>query len=444
MQQIIQDFITALRNSGLRVSASESVDAIRALDLIGYRDRESLRDALSACLAKSVVEKEAFYAVFDLFFSSEESFPGQDHEAGVLESELAQLSSPLTYMLISGNPAGVGISMREAGREAGISNIRYSTQKGLYIRKILDAMGWRGLQEDLRRLDGLSNEALSERIKEQSDSLYRRVKAYVEQQMILFSNRPAEELSQSLSFMNLAGIEERDYALLDELIRKMVKRLNTVYSRRMNPSKDGRIDLKGVLRKSIPFQGVPFKMKWKAKKIERAEIVAICDVSRSVRTVLRFLLHFLYSLNQSLAKTRTFVFCSNLVEVTNLLDNYPLGEAISRIETGAGLDIKLGLTDYGQALREFKENYFEAIGRKTSVIFLGDARNNYGDPGTDILESIALRSKRLFWLNPESRSQWGTGDSEMKRYLPYCHVARQCRSVKDLERVVNALLKQYE
>jgi uncharacterized protein with von Willebrand factor type A (vWA) domain len=170
-------------------------------------------------------------------------------------------------------------------------------------------------------------------------------------------------------------------------------------------------------------------------------VVAICDVSRSVKTVSRFLVLFLYSLNEILEKIRTFIFCSNLIEVTPVFDEYPVEEAVAKIDTGTGLDIVMGRTDYGGALLDFKENELDAVTDKTTVLILGDARNNYGDPRTEILREIKERSRRLIWLNPESEPFWGTGDSEMKKYLPHCHLVRKCNTLYHLERLVEVLMR---
>ena len=444
MDQVFQEFIRALRLSGVRVSVAESMDALRASDLIGYGDRESLKEALAAALAKSFEEKEIFGSIFDRFFAREEIAPKREESFESSAARQQTLSSPLAELLLSGDSAALSLAMREAGRAVDISAIRFFTQKGLYIRKVLNQMGWENLIEDLSRLDEVPDTGGARRaeLEEAKERLYGRVKGYVEQQLNLFGNTAMEEVIEgNLRSISLSRVEERDFERLEGLIRKMVKRLNTLHSRRWRSFKRGRVDLKKTLRKSIGFQGIPFEMAWKAKKLERSEIVVLCDVSRSVRTVVRFLLLFLYSLNQTLTKIRTFVFCSNLVEVSDLFDNYPVEEALTRIQAGVGLGIRMGVTDYGQALSDFKSGWSDILTNKTTVIILGDGRNNYGDARTDILEAMGRRCKRLIWLNPESRFQWGTGDSEMKRYRPYCHMVKQCRSVKHLERIVDALLK---
>jgi uncharacterized protein len=75
------------------------------------------------------------------------------------------------------------------------------------------------------------------------------------------------------------------------------------------------------------------------------------------------------------------------------------------------------------------------------VIILGDARNNFGDTRSDVLKEIYDRARRVIWLNPEGRSLWNTGDSEMRHYSPYCHQVEECGTLTQLERVVGGLLR---
>jgi uncharacterized protein with von Willebrand factor type A (vWA) domain len=169
--------------------------------------------------------------------------------------------------------------------------------------------------------------------------------------------------------------------------------------------------------------------------------MAICDVSRSVRYVSRFFLLFLYSLNEVVSRIRTFAFCSNLVEVSYIFEEYPLDEAIARLDTGTGVPISVGLTDYARALTDFKDHYLQNVTRRTVVFVLGDARNNYDDPRADLLKLVARKCRRIIWLNPEAPGLWGTGDSVMPAYLPHCSLARECNTLSHLEGVAGILLK---
>ena len=445
MEQVLQNLIIALRSSGVRISVSESMDALCAARLVGYENRQTLKDSLSATLAKSRREKEIFEASFDRFFSLD-GF--SDHETDSYRApavEPSQEDAPLTQMLLSGDSTGLSMSLREAAQRADIGGIRFFTQKNLYIQRTLRGMGVEGLDRDITRLsreDGPSSRQKGRALKQARDLLFETVRDFVEQQFSLFAGSATREIIEKyLRNIRLSNLEQQDYHQMHAIIQKMVKRLNDLHSRRRKTSKRGWLDLKKTLRENVAYQGLLFDPRWRAKKIDRPDIVALCDVSRSVEAVARFMLLFLYSLNEAVARVRSFIFCSNLVEVSHVFEEYQVEEALVRLQRGFGLGLKFGGTDYGQVFRDFKKNWLDLLSNRTTVLILGDARNNYGDPQTDILRLIDERSKRLIWLNPEPPAFWGTGDSEMRRYLPHCFLAKECSTVNDLQRVVDFLLR---
>ena len=445
MEKVLQDLIMALRASGVRISVSENIDAMNAVQLLGYAHRQLLKDSLSATLAKSLHETEIFETCFDHFFSLDNFFDSEI-DSGVQE-EIAPDNddSPLTQMLLSGDQAGLSVAMRQAAQEIGITGIRFFTQKSLYIQRILRGMGLEGLDRDIRNLRGDDRAYSREKVrvlKGTRDLLFENVRDFVEQQYSLFAASASEEiLERYLKRVRLSNLEQQDFVRMRKIMRKMVKRLNDLHSRRRKSYKRGCLDLKRTLRANLAYQGTPFDPRWKNKKIDRPDIIVLCDVSRSVDAVARFLLLFLYSLNEELARIRSFIFCSNLVEVTHVFEEYDVEEALVRLQKGVGLGVLLGRTDYGQVFRDFKETWLETVTRKTTFLILGDARNNYADPEAGILKLLYKRSKRLIWLNPESPPFWGTGDSAMKTYLPYCSMVQKCSTVSQLERVVGSLLR---
>jgi len=445
MEQVLLDLIVALRGSGVRISPSESIDAMRAAALVGYEDRIVLQDSLSAALAKSKHEKEIFEACFASYFSFD-GFSNPEEEPPFPSATTPDAQdSPLTRMLLAGDNTGLSISMREAAKKEKISEIYFFTQKSLYVQRILKGMGLEGLNQDIESLS--SNQSAQSQqtagaLKESRDLLFKEVKDFVERQFSLFAASATEEiLNKYLRDMKLSNLEQRDFHRMHAIIKRMVKPINDYHSRRRKRAKKGSLDLKTTLRENIAYQGLIFKPQWKTKKIDRPDMVALCDVSRSVETVARFMLLFLYSLNEEVTKISSFIFCSNLVEVSHLFDKYHVDEALVRLQKGVGLGLNLGRTDYGQAFRDFKENWLDKVTNRTTVLILGDARNNYANPETGILSLLHKRGKRVIWLNPESPPFWGTDDSEMKKYLPFCSIARECSSVKHLERVVGFLLR---
>jgi len=445
MEHVLQDLIAALRGSGVRISVSESIDAMNALRLMGYDNRQTLKPSLSATLAKSRHDKALFDSCFDRFYSLDDFIDPETNSCSTTDSEPAKEDSPLTWMLLSGDNTGLSLSMREAAREADISSIWFFTQKSLYIQRILQGMGQEDLNRDIQRLSKEHDRPSQQKVralKQAKTLLFENVRNFVEQQFSLFAGSATEKiLERYLRDIRLSNLEQQDFQRIHVIVKKMVKRLNSLHSRRRKTSKRGALDLKKTLRENVAYQGLIFSPQWKAKKINRPDLMVLCDVSRSVQTVARFMLLFLYGLNEEVAKIRSFIFCSNLVEVSHIFEEYPVEEALVRLQRGVGLGIFLGRTDYGQSLLDFKEKWLDVVSNKTTVLILGDARNNYGNPQTDILKLIHERNKKLIWLNPESPSFWGTGDSEMKRYLPYCSFARECSTVNHLERVVDSLLQ---
>lgn len=237
--------------------------------------------------------------------------------------------------------------------------------------------------------------------------------------------------------MRLTQADKSDYQIMSGIIKKMARRLISVHSRRKRKSQRGMLDIRSTIRANQEYDGILFETIWKKTKVDRPKIVALCDVSGSVANVSRFFLMFLHSLTEILPNVRTFAFSNKAGEVTDLFEN-------KDIEVAAAETLLLnggGSTDYGQAFVDLEGLLENNIDRKTTVIILGDARSNYGDPRCDVLKTIQEKSKRILFLNPEPKSVWGTGDSEMLRFVPYCSKSKVCSSLFDLERVVDDMLR---
>jgi hypothetical protein len=444
MDRLLSDFIVSLRHAGVRISVSETLDALQSVRLVGYNDRETLRDALLAALPKSAPEKEIFSRCFDHFFSFD-YFANADGTAGTNSAPVREAADfSLPRALLSGDQTALVLAMREAARAANLTDIQFFTQQSLYTLRILDRMGLPALDAQIQAmqaagLPGAGQQAAA--LEKARTFLVDNVRRYVAQQLTLNTPTAMENLLTSyLRHAKLSTLEQQHFQDMHIIIQRMVKRLNDLHSRRRKASRRGQLDFKKTLRKNITYQGFLFDPKWKKRKIERPDLVVICDISRSVMRTVRFLLLFLYGLNKAIVRIRTFIFCSNLIEITTIFDEYPIEVAVEKIRLGADLPILMGRTDYDQSFRDFKANHLDSVSRKTTVLILGDARNNYAEAQTGILKMIYERSKRLIWLNPETPSFWGTGDSEMKKYIPFCSMVKECNTLHHLEGVVTSLV----
>ncbi|PSO16163.1 VWA domain-containing protein [Bradyrhizobium sp. MOS003] len=459
MRENLHRFFRAARGAGVHVSPAESIDAMRAVAQVGISDRAVLRDALLLTLAKSQDEKLALGDCFDLFFSQPE--PRQDQteansgenaaqdpdqspssgsasEAG--ESQPPEGLGPLAQMLLSQDRNAVAAAIAGASGAASLSDIRYSTQRGIFSSRILDAMGLQRLRDDLDALTA-TNPALAERLRAALDALREAVRDTVSQGLALYAREEAENLrNEILRNAPLARIERRQVAEMRVLIRQIARRLRERYSKPRKRQRRGHLDVRRTLRRNAAWGGIPFLTAWKRKHRDRPKIVALCDVSGSVAQVSDFFLLLIHSLHEVVDDVRSFAFSSHMIEVSEILEKKSPEEAMAEIMSKVGF----GSSDYGSSLVDFEKDFMSTLTPRTTVIVLGDARSNNLDPRADILRRISERSKRLVWLNPEGRLAWGFGDSEMPRYATFCTVVRQCATAQQLERAVSDIVATYQ
>ena len=447
MVDFLRDFIHILRSSDLRVSTSESIDAMNIVSKIGFNNKSLLRDSLSFSLAKTLREKEIFNECFDNFFK--ENYMNLKHNELTQEKleediELEELNNlekkqkNLEELYKNSDKTSLMTAMALAARDANLQDIKLFTQVGMFTRKIFDEMGLETLNNDIFQASRQGNTEREGELKNIRESLRLEIRDYVENQVKLRTTNTGKQLREdALSQMRLTQADKSDYQIMSGIIKKMARRLISVHSRRKRKSQRGMLDIRSTIRANQEYDGILFETIWKKTKVDRPKIVALCDVSGSVANVSRFFLMFLHSLTEILPNVRTFAFSNKAGEVTDLFEN-------KDIEVAAAETLLLnggGSTDYGQAFVDLEGLLENNIDRKTTVIILGDARSNYGDPRCDVLKTIQEKSKRILFLNPEPKSVWGTGDSEMLRFVPYCSKSKVCSSLFDLERVVDDMLR---
>jgi uncharacterized protein with von Willebrand factor type A (vWA) domain len=450
----LRRFIDVARGAGLRISAAESIDAMRTASVVGFADRHVLHDSLSLVMAKSAEEKRLFSDCFALYFrrddfaADERPTPDDDgSEAGFgggVSGEGGQGEGgggSLADMLLDNDRASLAQAMETAGQDSGLANIAFFTQTNLYTRRIMERMGVRALEREIEALRA-RNEAPAEtranRLEAGREFLRDQVRDFVERHLALFARGATEKFREDmLKNARLSSIEKRDYERMRGIVRAMAKRLAARYARNRHKRNRGQLDVRRTIRRNMGWEGVPFITVWRQRKIEKPRVMVLCDVSGSVAAMSQFLLMFLYALNEALSDIRSFAFSGSLIEVSDVLERETTEAAIAKIMAMVGL----GSSNYGNSFVDFEEGWMSKVDTKTTVIILGDGRGNRTDARTDIIERLSQRSKRLIWLNPEYRTSWGTGDSDMLRYLPYCHVATVCNTLRHLETVVTDLLK---
>jgi|TARA_B110000495_G_scaffold195062_1_gene202137 uncharacterized protein with von Willebrand factor type A (vWA) domain len=441
MERVLTDFVKALRNANVRVSPAETIDAMSVINDVGYDDKVLLKRTLSIVLPKTPEEKQKFSECFDNFFTDEIK-PVEENQSASDNANPQEGKSDLANTLLEGSQAEIMLAIADAAEESEIREIKYFTQRSVFTRRILEQMGVGKLEDEIMQMgaqnDGGEPSELEQELRNQLTGLRERVSNYVQQQFLLHGDVSGEQLrEQVFKSMNMAQIDRSYMQEVHSLVRRMAKKLANMHSRRKKNYRRGKLDIRKTLRDNWKNQGVLFNLSWTYKKVDRPKILVVCDVSGSVGAYARFMLMFMFSLTEVVSKLRAFVFSSNLGEVTQDFKDQSLEPAIEKaLQKHGG-----GSTDYGQALSEFVSLCLDDIDKKTTVVILGDARNNFGPEKSHLMKLIFERAKQVYWLNPEGKYRWNTGDSVMTNYSAYCTKVFQCGSIDQLERVIATLLK---
>jgi uncharacterized protein with von Willebrand factor type A (vWA) domain len=441
VRHTLEDFVRALRASEVDVSPAEAIDAHRAAAQVGWSDRTLFKDSLAVTLAKTAEEVERFDACFDTFFARDE-FVDATTPSRADSTPAAGEAGDLARMLLDEDSAGLAQAMEAAAAGAAVTGIQTGAQRSLLTRRLLDGMGLRELESLINRLrtSETGDDSLAAELAVRRTALFVEARAFVDRQAELYAAQTGRRLRERLlSRRKLTAVEPEDVRAMEALVRKMARRLAKRYARHRHRAKKGRLDVRRTLRRSLGYGGVPFEIAWKRRTLQKPRIAVLCDVSRSVAAAAQFLLLFLYSLNEVVDRLDAFAFSDRLVCVNDLLDDEKVDDAIELILARIGFRP----TDYGRAFADFCASREWAVDRRTTVIILGDGRSNYANPRLDLMRCMEERSRAIIWLNPEPETYWGQGDSKMDAYRRFCHLAKTCNTLEQLERIIEDVLRAY-
>jgi uncharacterized protein with von Willebrand factor type A (vWA) domain len=310
--------------------------------------------------------------------------------------------------------------------------VRLSTAETLDALRAAEAVG----VADPSALAG----ALAAALIETRGLLRAAVRRYVSDE---FERRNVEFMEQwrsaALADKPLAQLSEEEIAKLRDEVERLARKLRAMASLRRKVERRGRLDARRTLRRSLRSGGVPFELKHRRRRVERPRLVVLCDISDSVRNVSRFMLQFAYTLQDQFAQVRSFVFVADLGETTELFREHEIERAITLAYGGAVVNV-FANSNFGRAFVTFLERFGDAVSTKTTVIVIGDGRNNYHPAEAWALSELRARAKRLLWLNPEPPLSWAFGDSAMREYEPHCDRVEVVSNLAGLKKVVDSLV----
>ena len=484
MLDLLSGFVAELRRAGLPVSLTEHLDAAEAVKHIPLEDREGLKYALAATLVKSASHWRAFETAFEVFFAvrTGAGAPGEDGEEleggggddaegeqgegggpgqgrswkgggsgeGMTPEELAEL---LFKSLLSADAAMMNVAARNAvdryagmepGRPVGGTYYLYRTLRNLDLDGVLERL----MEQAQAGAAGGSLTDLEERLAQDEyrariEKFRRAVETEIRRRLV--EDRGAEALARSVrkplpEDIDVMHATRDELAMLHRVLHPLSRKLAVRLARKRRHGRKGPLDFRATMRRSLSTGGVPIEPRYRHPRPTKPEIFVIADISGSVASFARFTLHLVYAISSQFSKVRSFVFVDGIDEVTRFFEGVvDPAEAVARINTEADVIWVDGHSDYGHALTEFHRRWGDQVTSRSSVMVLGDARNNYHASQSWVIEDLQARARHVYWLNPEPRDYWGSGDSIVGEYAAHCDEVVECRTLRQLEHFVGNL-----
>ncbi len=456
MESRILQLISALRASGVRVSLAESAEAFSAVDLMGIQDREQFRLSLRATLIKDVKDIPTFEKLFPLFFGAGQPPPMGGNpmddmtpeEAQMLADALRQFAQNLRQRmerLMNGEPLSRS-ELEALAQLVGLNQADDLRYQNWMAQRMMRALAFPEVREALKELMeqlqqmGMSRdrvEQMREMIQQNMDGMREQIERFAGERIAEnMSEKPRGESMDNLLNRPFQALSEEEKKILQREVKRLAAMLRTRIALRQKRAKSGQLDPKATIRTNLKYHGVPMEIKHK-DRVRKPKIVVICDISTSMRFCSELMLGFLFALQGQVRKTHAFAFIDHLEYISEDFNGSNADEAIAsvlwRMPSGHYN------TDLGWSLQNFQDEYMDTLNGGTTLIIVGDGRNNYYDPRLDIFSTMTRRAARTIWLNPEPPHLWH-GDSDMPRYAPLCDRVLKVSNLRELVDAVDSLM----
>lgn len=460
---VVAEFVATVRRAGIPLSPVEAIDAQRAAMAVGLARRGDLRDALRAVMVKDPDAGAAFDRAFAAFWTASGTGQGSLYDRLASQGFSPEEVEALRRLIAAAEAAGAsGLGavaaggaqtdnlLMMAGRAAGVERMQTPLQIGFFTARVLEHAGERRMGSQLGAMRAALRDALGARGDAVADALEAELAAFRRAARTFVADELARRSTALYDQLRRQRLEERAFTQLapDEMarveteVRRLADRLRGALAVRRKRRRRGTLDVRRTLRRAHRTGGLPFAPVFRRRRRDRPKLVVLCDVSDSVRFAARFLLVLVYSMQEVFARTRSFVFVSDVGETTDLFKAHPPERAVQLAYGGSAVSVAAN-SNYGSAFGQFASRHLDAIDRRTTVIVIGDGRTNYLDPNPRAFVQIARRAQRVVWLNPEAPGSWGFGDSAMNAYLPHVSEAHTVHSLETLREAIDRVARAW-
>jgi uncharacterized protein with von Willebrand factor type A (vWA) domain len=470
---VLAGFIQELRRAGLPVSLTEDLDAMEAVKHIPLEDREAFKFALAATLVKNASHWKAFETVFEVYFSmrGKQYAMGEDGEAMAELEELAvgagervagsggaealtreELAELLFKALLNTDEALMRAVARaavlrfagmEPGRPVGGTYYLYRTLRNLDLDGMVERLMETAKEQAGGELTPLEERLERDELELRTDQVRKEVEAEIRRRLV--ADRGVEAMARTLrkplpEDVDFMHASREEMGQLRRALHPLTRKLAVRLARKRRHGRKGPLDFRSTVRHSLSYGGVPAEPKFRYPRPAKPEIMVVADISGSVAAFARFTLQLVYAISGQFSKVRSFVFIDGLDEVTRFFEGVEdINQAVHRVNTEADVVWVDGHSDYGHAFEVFLERYGHEVTPRTTILLLGDARNNYHASNAWVVKELRHKARHVYWLNPEPRSYWDTGDSIIGDYATHCDGVYECRNLRQLERFVEVL-----
>ena len=505
MDTVVNDFVQVLRNHQLRVSPAESIDALHALEQTGLRERGVVKDTLRATLIKNQEDGSTFDRLFELYFSMRpaEEKPSaklklsHDHDHGPPpaklelgeeaggegpedeghshdtdestemrkffeedrmrpandihgESERMRLSMFSQELILNRKPGAMDSALQRLTYHMRLRRSRNMFSPG----ELVPGLGGEELPLDVSAVDLQDfvdhlhelevDEDLISQLEAQSENIIKGlpdlIKQMQEREKLLKKDAKDDTEFRRRALRKMLTFSAGEQREMEAAVRRIARNIQGAKTRRLKQDRTGRISVPHTLRQNVRYDGVPFDPVLRRRREGKPRVTLLCDVSMSTRNLSRFWLHLIYRMQSLFSKVRTFVFVAEMAEVTQLFEEYDMNKAVEEVFSGRIIDADVN-SDFGKAAEQFTYEHLPTINHRTTVVILGDGRNNGKPPNAEALEEISQHARQVVWITPEPRWGWNLGSCDMPLYEQVCNRVEVVRDVNGLANVAENLIK---